>query len=186
MTETTTIERKTVAMPRRPRSLTHKMSMRRLLPIGDYVTDGAISIKTDCFPEGGKREKWFKWYLHSDDRDTARNAVNRMCPEMIASLPRDTGLPAFTAKRLFLDIDGETLKTVIVTDSDTPEHGFDVRYWLFVEKCGFAIHPRGDEQGGELTAAPYPIRDKGGDIVGLIMPVRIKTRQRRDLIVDIA
>ena len=188
MSESQTIERKTVSMPRSPRSLTHKGSIHKLLPIGEFVTDGAIAFRTGDFPHGGKREAWFKAYPDTEKADAARECADRNCPLMISEFPGAGNVqpPAFEAKRLFLDIDAKTPLAVVVTDEDTPDLGFDIRYWLFVKKCGFTIHPRGDERGEGLSRRPYPIHNPAGEVVGLIGPVGIGVRRRRDLLADIA
>ena len=162
MNDSATIEQTTVSLGAAPRKLTRKSGTRHILPIGRYVTDGAIGILTQYWPNGGRDE--YRNNFHQSPRSTDSTMA-----EILAPLKKGTREP-IPFKLVSLTEKGEPVVVApgVASGLGANSYGFEVRYVLWVKKLGLSIcWPVGSS---EIEPVPYPICTNTGRVVGAIMP----------------
>lgn len=158
MTESATIERKTVALPNAPRTLTTKHGIRVFSP-GKYVTDARLCVLVDvCAVE---KEKYF--VAEERQRILSPDQMDSRIADMMHALPVGETLEIVPELAL-VDADGEV--TDVIFRGLVEDLTFPIRSYLWITgKLKLRICHRAD-----VATGPFPIRNSDGDTVGLIMP----------------
>jgi len=178
MSESQTIERKTVSLPR-VLNLSTKKDGACLMGTYDseYVCNGHLAVLRTETPggSGGRlpREPQYSTPGHMD-------GTIRL---MLSELPKTVRGPMSIVQAVVND-QGE-LRRVVTTKG---VH-FDARYWQWVtHRCNLSICDRPGHKtplNGSSFVPPYPVRNVGGDTVGMIMSC-LPTLDRDEHLADIA
>lgn len=183
MTESATIERKAVSLPTsRPRTLTTKDSIPIYPPSAKYITNGHFAVLTRLWPNKGQKEPT----LHKATRQRCRS-LSKQIGDMIRDVP-DGDQPEIKPYRAILSCEGGNVDSVVFTDKPWPL-AFNWRYYHWITAVlGLTIHDRPDNHQRKTThinVNPYPIKNKAGKIVGMIMPLKADLKYGQ-VMVDIA